>query len=711
MSCEKTGCPTAEELKALCRGDLSPDRERLLTAQLEECSACARALEELGGSYEKLSSKEWNEITRECQSPGLQEVVVQSKRASLAGERNALMSHDDLAPWLESCETQLGRVGQYQLIECIGRGGMGIVFRALDEELSREVALKFMSPGMLIDPIHAVRFQREARAVAAISHESVIAIHAVSRVRELPYLVMELVDGESLQSRLDRGENFEIDTIIEIAWQIASGLAAAHAKGIVHRDIKPANLLIDKNRNRIRITDFGLAISDSDLSVTTTGMLLGTPEFLAPEQLAGKPVDQRADLFSLGCVLFRLAAGRPAFGGETIWMVIKSVHTHNPPSLSSLYSDVPEWFSVLVARLLEKDPDRRPATADEVEDILKEQSAAKTPIRETREKSSTKYELSSRNQSFKWFVFVAGAVVLLALGTVFSESVWTSNLSRNIALDSETLSRMIEGDQDTLVVELGSPGPFFVDPIELRDRSLKLTTASEIETAVLFVDCDSSQSAFTCQRGHLELDGVEIRVGSRGSRRIVEPGRGESAIAPVINADEAEVRLIGCRINILERPVLYAADSAVTVSECLIETGEQAITIAAESEQPLGIENSRLVSESGIWIESGSTVDISLVDSEMRGIFAIVAQATPNNEGVTIRSSGTAFECESAVISLVDYLGSGDVELRELPDELFPRWETSDRLDVDQFVHLRDQRNQLIRAGRWDEYVARLNGS
>jgi serine/threonine protein kinase len=187
----------------------------------------------------------------------------------------------------------LGRLGHYEVQEVIGRGGMGVVLRAFDEELHRVVAIKVMSQQLATNATARKRFKREAQAAAAVTHDHIVTIHAVEEANGLPYLVMQYVAGLSLQERLDRDGPLELHEILRIGMQTASGLAAAHAQGLVHRDIKPANILLENGVERVKITDFGLARAAADAHLTQSGMVAGTPRYMSPEQAEGGRLDDR----------------------------------------------------------------------------------------------------------------------------------------------------------------------------------------------------------------------------------------------------------------------------------------------------------------------------------------------------------------------------------------------------------------------------------
>src|SRR6266480_1542432 len=202
---------------------------------------------------------------------------------------------------------------------------MGIVLRGFDEQLHRVVAIKVMAAQLATNATARKRFTREAQAQAAVSHDHIVTIHAVEEAGPLPHLVMQYVAGLSLQQRLEKDGPLELQEILRIGMQTASGLAAAHAQGLVHRDIKPANILLENGVERVKITDFGLARAAADASLTQSGVVAGTPHYMSPEQAEGKPVDQRSDLFSLGTMLYLMCTGRPPFRASGTMAVLKRV--------------------------------------------------------------------------------------------------------------------------------------------------------------------------------------------------------------------------------------------------------------------------------------------------------------------------------------------------------------------------------------------------
>src|SRR5262249_27776222 len=196
----------------------------------------------------------------------------------------------------------VGRLGRSEEEEVVGWAGMGLVLRACDEKLHRVAAVKVLDPVLASNGSARQRFVREARAAAAVSHDNIVAIYAVEDTGTVPYLVMQLIHGKTLQEKVDAVGPLPVPSILRIRLQIAEGLAAAHRQGLIHRDIKPANLLLENGVERVKITDFGLARAVDDASLTRSGFVAGTPLFMSPEQASGQRVDARSDLFSLGSV-------------------------------------------------------------------------------------------------------------------------------------------------------------------------------------------------------------------------------------------------------------------------------------------------------------------------------------------------------------------------------------------------------------------------
>ena len=264
----------------------------------------------------------------------------------------------------------LGKLAHYEILQILGQGAFGIVFKGFDEKLHRMIAIKVMHPQLAATSPPRKRFLREARAAAAVQHENIVQVHSVEE-QPLPYLSMEFIDGETLQQKLDGVGPLSTAEVLHLSRQIAAGLAAAHEKGLIHRDIKPGNILLERGpEQKVKITDFGLARAADDASMTQSGMVCGTPMYMAPEQALGQPLDHRADLFSFGSVLYQMACGRPPFRAPTAIAVLRRVAEETPRPLREVLPEVPDWLAAIVTKLHAKSPDERYQSAKEVRDLL-----------------------------------------------------------------------------------------------------------------------------------------------------------------------------------------------------------------------------------------------------------------------------------------------------------------------------------------------------
>ncbi len=268
-------------------------------------------------------------------------------------------------------------IGRYRVLGELGRGAMGVVYEAADDLLGRPVAIKtiLMSADLAERADHEARFLQEAKAAGGLSHPNVVTVYDVGRESDVLYMAMELLDGEELRDVLARG-NLPLATAVDIAAQVAEGLAFAHDRGVVHRDVKPSNIMVMRG-DTVKIMDFGIArIRTSDIK-TQTGLRLGSPRYMAPEQLLGQGVDRRADIFALGVVLYEMLAGIAPFGGEDVQEVMFRVASYDPPAPSRINPAVPTVLDLVVARAIAKDPAQRYQDAQELADDLR---AAKSAV-------------------------------------------------------------------------------------------------------------------------------------------------------------------------------------------------------------------------------------------------------------------------------------------------------------------------------------------
>jgi serine/threonine-protein kinase len=368
--------------RRLLDGALSPQEEAAVEQHLGQCPRCQAWLEHAAGD-----ACEWS-ATRELLArsaeraqwtPAGIESIADTQPQFVPGAdedesgRPPLVDLSFLAP--SDDPAYLGRVGAYEIAGVIGQGGMGVVLKAVDRSLSRHVAIKVLSPMLAHAGAARQRFAREARAMAALSHEHVVPIYAVDEHRGLPYFAMEYVPGGTLAARLAKEGPLEVVAIVRIAMQTALALAAAHDSGLVHRDIKPANILLDRGTERVRVTDFGLARAASEASDTASGMLAGTPQYMSPEQINHDSCDARSDLFSLGSVMYAMCAGHAPFRAESVFAVLQRIVHQRPRPVREVNSHVPEWLAAFIERLMAKDREARFPSAAEVAELLEQELA------------------------------------------------------------------------------------------------------------------------------------------------------------------------------------------------------------------------------------------------------------------------------------------------------------------------------------------------
>ena len=361
----QTNHPTDDVLLELVNDEQCETHHDDVETHISNCGQCQTRLMSLVGH-------DWLEDYRDCLSA---EFLSETSHPGLKGspadknefETGAIeqMLKKVLAP--PTHPETLGRLGRYEVENVVGIGGMGLVLRGYDRELQRPVAIKMMLPRLANNGTAKQRFSREARAVAAILHPNVIAIHGVDETATMPWFVMPFIAGPSLRELVDQSGPLPEREIVRIGLQIASGLAAAHGQGLVHRDIKPDNILVDNQINRVVITDFGLARRETEDAITQTGVLAGTLNYMSPEQTRGEDVDGRSDLFSLGALLYFLATGHAPFRANTHAGVIHNISSKRHPDIRTHNPEISKAMSGTIDSLLAKKPTHRFQSAVELE--------------------------------------------------------------------------------------------------------------------------------------------------------------------------------------------------------------------------------------------------------------------------------------------------------------------------------------------------------
>jgi len=320
-------------------------------------------------------------------------------------------------------------LGHYKILDKLGAGGMGEVYRAEDTTLKRQVALKVLPAALSDDPDSLARFKREARVLASLDHPNIVSIHSVEESDGIRFLTMQLVEGEPLSKLISSGD-LPVERILEVAIALADALAAAHEKGVIHRDLKPANIMVT-DEGRVKVLDFGLAKTRQELQslltsematelmtemepLTRQGLVVGTVPYMSPEQIQGRPVDPRTDIFSFGVVLYEMACGVRPFQGENSATLMSSILRDEPESIAELRTGVPQVLADTVERCLEKDPENRFQTARELHaqlvELEGELTAGRAEVARTRSKT-TRFGIGAR-------VLLAAALILAVVAGV-----------------------------------------------------------------------------------------------------------------------------------------------------------------------------------------------------------------------------------------------------------------------------------------------------
>lgn len=346
-----------------------------------------------------------------------------------------------MVAWLDPTDdpASLGRWAGYEVTALIGQGGMGVVCKARDVSLDRFVAIKILQPNYAGQSASRQRFAREAQAAAGVVHDNVIAIYGVDQWNGLPFLVMPYIKGQSLQQRINEEAPLLVEDILRVGIQVSRGLAAAHHQGLIHRDVKPANVLLPVGVSRVILTDFGLARAADDASLTSSGVLAGTPQYMSPEQARGDLLDARSDLFSLGSLLYCMACGHPPFRAETAYGVLRKVTEAAHQPVIEIRHDVPQWLSAAMDRLLAKKPSDRFESAKHVAEYLQDclahlQQPTTTQL-PTLQTVSQKRSLPFR---IGWIVFASYLAGVMLLATWWNFAPTTSDVSRRDPVSTDT---------------------------------------------------------------------------------------------------------------------------------------------------------------------------------------------------------------------------------------------------------------------------------
>lgn len=543
------------QLKKLLRSDAPSSSDQSLIEHLDDCPHCQSRLWELAASDEDwkqaatvLADRDHAADRQDNLTPG----AARRTEGPLAWTEGPLAWTESMAKNLlfpPSHPEMLGRIGRYDVERLIGSGGMGVVFKAHDTELNRPVAIKLLAPFLASSGTARNRFAREARAAAGVVDDHVVPIFNVESEGEPPFLVMQFVAGGSLQERLDRDGPLQVAEVVRIGMQVARGLAAAHAQGLIHRDVKPSNILLDEGVERAMLTDFGLARTESDACLTRSGFHPGTPHYMSPEQVRGETLDARSDLFGLGCVLYAACVGHSPFRADTSYAVMRRITDESPRPIRELNAGIPQWLETIVMKLLSKSRDDRPASAEVVAELLEGclahvQEPSTTPLPAPVagfEKSlGTRYRNARQAESpgrFRYppirkLIAVAAFAVPLLIAGFF------------ITLETGKGTITIESEVDDVRIVIKKEGRVHDKLTVNRDGASIRLYAGEYEVAL---DGEFDRMIIdkkTIQLGRLEETIVKIRSDSKPvDDRAGDPG---SEISLMDSPANTQVHVVGC---------------------------------------------------------------------------------------------------------------------------------------------------------------------
>jgi len=576
---ELSDCPRLDELQRLLADPRDEQSWDTLHEHLDRCPTCRERIDTLHAAATLIPSQpgRWQPPPS---SAALDRAVAKLQGATPPAAESSAAPASGGYPlsFLRPIDRAgyLGRLGNYAVRRMIGRGGMGMVLEAEDPVLKRTVAIKIISPWVVLDEETRSRFLREAQAAAAITHENVVAIHAVEEIDGLPFLVLEYVAGESLDGRVRRAGALPFPKVARLGAELARGLAAAHAKSLIHRDIKPANILLVEDTERAKIADFGLAKMGGEDALTMTGTLLGTPEFMSPEQAQGQEPDERSDLFSLGAVLYVAATGVSPFRGATLFDTLDNVRRCQPKPLRQLDASLPDWFCDLVHRLLAKDPKGRIGWASAVATLFEQSSTAKTVIDLRPKQPTVRTRLGESAKSHSWQRPLVAAFVLTALALLAFVGLlnWFSASARRLparaatapatnvapqpaatppgftiegqAQHFATLAAAIADAEDGETIEVHGNGPFLTPPLAIEGKRLTIRPAADSQPVFLAESQGETLSKpFVQTDSDLRLEGLEVRWSME-----VPLGRSEPDFLArcIIAATRGKLRVAHCRV-------------------------------------------------------------------------------------------------------------------------------------------------------------------
>jgi serine/threonine protein kinase len=662
-------CPDRAEIEGLVCGRLPPDRLDFLERHVDGCEKCRRALEELYG----VGSIRPPGPPPEYHPPSDSlRIVIEQLQATPRPDPTPSTAHPETRPrkahsFLQPTDRPgfIGRIGGYDVSREIGRGGMGVVFEGHDPALKRTVAIKVLAAALAADEAARERFQREAQAAAALEHENIVAIHAIGETDGTPFLVLQYVAGESLAERLAREGRLPFEEVRRIGSHVARGLAAAHAKGLIHRDIKPANILLEAATGRAKIADFGLAKAVDEGGLTRAGMVVGTPEFMSPEQATvghERTIDARSDLFSLGSVLYAASSGVSPFRADSPFLTLDRLRRDPVPPLTGIDPTLPEWFAATVQRLLMKDPAERIPSAKELADILAGMGSPTITLKETSTPTLTLTRPAPKSRRLWWAAALAGLIAVAA------GAIWYSNRDRGgtdtagplpdnstplepklpprvgfylsgKAESHRSLADAVAAARDDDVVEIHGDGPFPTSAVRLGGKSLTIRAAPGSRPVLVSQNPQVPESGPLIRSdAKLHLEGLEIRW---------------TIDAPKGTAEE--VMMAHCAV--------VHTRGRLTISHCRFTPGRATGVIGASGRE-LIVSNCQFTAPDGFGIlaRPEPAGRIAIEGSQFESVIALsvytpagVPLSAPNPAAATVHLTNNTFVSSDAVRMLLNY--------------------------------------------------------
>ena len=585
---EKNDCLTDSELAQLLADQLPAHGNRLME-HLNDCEVCQRKLAIAAGDASWITDLKLKHDAAEmadCETELVNVIErMSTKTATIrVGENDSKSLSFQGRPFTEQIVAGR-RFGSYEIQSRLGTGGMSVVFAAYDHVLDRQVAIKFLSPELEHDQSARRRFLREAKAAAAVENDFIVPIHAADDVGGFPFLVMSLIDGQSVQQRIDEPTPLAINEIVRIGTQIAKGLEAFHSRGLVHRDLKPSNILLQKPDNRVRITDFGLAKCADDSQLTKSGTIIGTPHYMSPEQAWGKDVDFRSDLYSLGATLYACITARAPYEGQNSLHILNQLREGSPPRILDLNPGAPPWLVEIIEKLMHRQPSERFQNAA---DIIKALSrSGPTDAKKTANASATQYATLA--------ITIATVVVLGILLTFGFSSFSQSNESAaksdettmvpsatdpagfritvktagGVAMEFPTLKEAVNKSSDGDIIELEGNGTHEVEStIQTAGKALSICSVPG-SSPVLMIDNSDLQTGIESDAS-LVLEGLTFRLMNGETSDSVR-----NAKFRAVHCTNGDLQISNCRFDAINsKPQTLSCITAIDARLCSVRNSE-----------------------------------------------------------------------------------------------------------------------------------------